>query len=60
MINNPPKTVLVAQISKPQQMIWNLILSSQGLSVYNYHKASPLKFCLQKKARENQLPDLCI
>ncbi|MDT9274273.1 MULTISPECIES: response regulator [Limnospira] len=52
--------MLVAQISKPQQMIWNLILSSQGLSVYNYHKSSHLKFFLQKKARENQLPDLCI
>ncbi|MBS0017671.1 MAG: response regulator [Arthrospira sp. SH-MAG29] len=60
MINNPPQTVLVAQISKPQQMIWNLILSSQGLSVYNYYKSCHLQLFLQKKSLTNQLPDLCI
>lgn len=60
MINTPKKTVCVTQISKQQEMIWDLILSSQGLSVFKDSQLSDIKLFLQKKALENQLPDLCI
>jgi len=60
MIANNYKTVWVTQLSRRQEMIWNLILASQSLSVFIHPPDIDLKSAVCEAALQGQLPDLCL
>ncbi|MGC9528553.1 MAG: response regulator [Limnospira sp.] len=60
MIANDYKTVWVTQLSRRQEMIWNLILASQSLSVFIHPPNIELKSAVGEGALKGQIPDLCL